>query len=44
MAHWPPEEANGPSITWPSRLRPVPPRKSAAHSEEVAVRSAVQSQ
>jgi len=36
--------ANGPSITWPSRLRPLPPRKSGAHSEERGERSADQSQ
>lgn len=36
--------ANGPSVTRPSRLRPVPPRKSGAHNEERVERSLLQSQ
>lgn len=44
MFHWPVEYANGPVVTCASRLRPFPPRKSAANMEAVTVRSAVQSQ
>src|SRR5690242_19794760 len=40
----PAEAAKGPSITRPSRLRPVPPRKSGAHRVERGDRSVLQSQ